>query len=262
MVNPILAILTSLFNNKSPRLRLHGQTPNMVRWMKMAELKALIFDMDGLMIDSERLYFEVERQIARRYGKEVKDETLWRMMGRRPIEGLTIFVRELGLPIGPAEAVEIRNDLMREKMKQDLLPMPGLFHIIDSFHGRLNLAVSTGAPQEFLDIAVDKLGIRDRFDVLQASDDLRSGKPDPEIFLKTCEKLGLNPRGAVVLEDSGNGVVAGKRAGCSVIAVPSEYTRGQDFSPADFVAASLFEAEKYIQRLLKRSAERFSRQGQ
>ena len=222
--------------------------------MKIAGVIALIFDMDGLMIDSERLYFEVEREMARKYGKEVKDETLWRMMGRRPIEGLTIFVRELGLPLDPAEAVRIRNDLMRERMKQDLQPMPGLFHIIDSFHGQLKLAVSTGAPREFLDIAVDKLGVRDKFDVLQASDDIRSGKPDPEIFLKTCKKLGVAPREAIVLEDSENGVVAGKRAECTVIAVPSEYTRGQDFSPADFVAADLLEAEKFIRSLMRRTA--------
>ncbi len=217
----------------------------------MPEVKALVFDMDGLMIDSERLYFDVEKQIARRYGKKVKDETLWRMMGRRPIEGLTIFVRELGLPLDPAEAVKIRNDLMREKMKQDLLPMPGLFHIINAFYGQLKLAVSTGAPQEFLDIAVDKLGIRDKFDVLLASDDIRRGKPDPEIFLKTCERLGVAPGKAIVLEDSENGVIAGKRAGSTVIAVPSEHTRGQDFSQADFIAANLFEAEKYIRSLMK-----------
>jgi HAD superfamily hydrolase (TIGR01509 family) len=220
--------------------------------MKMAGVKALIFDMDGLMIDSERLYFEVERQIARKYGQEVKDETLWRMMGRRPIEGLTIFVRELSLPLDPAEAVKQRNDLMRERMKQDLQPMPGLFHIIDCFHGRLKLAVSTGAQREFLDIAINKLGIRDKFDVLLASDDLHSGKPDPEIFLKTCEKLGVAPHEAIVLEDSENGVIAGKRAGCTVIAVPSEYTRGQDFSQADSVAADLFETEKHIRSLMKR----------
>ena len=220
----------------------------------MAKIKALIFDMDGLMIDSERLYFDVERQIARRYGREVRDETLWRMMGRKPVESLAIFVRELGLPLDPAEAVKIRNDLMRERMKEDLRPMPGLSSIIDSFYGRLKLAVSTGAPQEFLDIAVEKLGIRDKFDVLLASEDIQHGKPDPEIFLRTCERLGVRPCEAIVLEDSENGVVAGKRAGSTVIAVPSEYTRGQDFSQADFVAADLFEAGKFIQGLMRRSA--------
>lgn len=209
-------------------------------------IKAVVFDMDGLMIDSERLYFEVEREMARRYGREVKDETLWRMMGRKPIEGLTIFVEELGLPLEPAEAVRLRNDLMRERMKHDLQPMPGLFSILEALHGKFKLAVSTGAPQEFLDIALNKLGVREKFDALQASDHIRKGKPAPEIFLKTCQKLGVRPEEAIVLEDSENGVIAGKRAGCFVIAVPSEYTRGQDFSQADFIATSLFDAEIYI----------------
>jgi len=208
--------------------------------------KAVIFDFDGLMIDSERLYFEVEREMASRYGKAVREEILWQMMGRKPIEGLAIFVRELGLPLEPAEAVKIRNDLLRKRMKQDLRAMPGLFSILDALHGKFKLAVATGAPREFLDIAIDRLGIREKFDVLQASDDIQSGKPNPEIFLKTCERLGVEPQQAIVLEDSENGVAAGKRAGCFVIAIPSEYTRGQDLSQADYIAADLFEAEKFI----------------
>jgi len=208
--------------------------------------KAVIFDLDGLMIDSERLYFEVEREMASQYGKAVREEIFWQMMGRKPIEGLAIFVQELGLPLEPAEAVKIRNDLLRKRMKEDLRAMPGLFSILDALHGKFKLAVATGAPREFLDIAIDKLGIREKFDVLQASDDIQSGKPNPEIFLKTCERLGVEPQQAIVLEDSENGVAAGKRAGCFVIAIPSEYTRCQDLSQADYIAADLFEAEKFI----------------
>lgn len=214
-------------------------------------MKALIFDMDGLMIDSERLYFEAEREIAGKFHKKVSDETLWRMMGRKPIESMEIFVRELDLPVSPQEVLKMRREVMKEKMKNDLLPMLGLHHIIDTFYRRLKLAVCTGAPKEFLDIAVDKLGIRDKFDVLQDSDDVNSGKPDPEIFLTTCRKLNLEPPECCVLEDSENGVIAGKRAGCYTIAVPSDYSRRQDFSRADFIASDLFQTTHHIQRLKK-----------
>lgn len=213
-------------------------------------MKALIFDMDGLMIDSERLYFEVEKDIARKFGREVKDETLWKMMGRKPIEGMEIYVQDLTLPVSAAEALTMRNTLMREKMQNDLIAMPGFLQIIQEFYGKLKLAVSTGAQKEFLDIAVDKLGIRDRFDVLQSSDDIRTGKPHPEIFLKTCEKLGLEPRECIVLEDSENGVKAGKAAGCIVISVPSPYTDKQDFSRADYVVPDLYQAGDRIRALL------------
>lgn len=208
------------------------------------------------MIDSERLYFESERQIAARFGKTVSDQTLWKMMGRKPVESIRVFIHELGLNEKPEPILEMRNKIMREKLKKDLIPMPGLFEIIDRFHTRLYLAISTGAPREFLDIVLDKLGIREKFSVLQTSDDIKNGKPDPEIYLKTCERLGLNSCDCIVLEDSSNGVLSGKNAGCYTMAVPSDYTRGQDFSVADFIADDLLAAQKHIGCLLKNNQKR------
>jgi len=213
--------------------------------------KALIFDMDGLMIDSERLYFQAEREIADRFNVTLLEDTLWKMMGTKPMEGLAIFVKDLNLPISTEEAFDIRTEIMRDKLKNDLVAMPGLSHILDTFYGWMKLAICTGAQQEFLDIVVDQLDIRKRFDVLQSSDGIEKGKPEPEIYLKTCEKLGFSPRDCVVLEDSQNGVQAGKRAGCYVIAVPSDYTKGQNFDAADFVAFDLFQAEMLISSMVQ-----------
>ncbi len=212
--------------------------------------EALIFDMDGLMIDSERLYWAVEKGIARQFGREVSQETLWKMMGRRPIEGMRVFVQDLELPMTAERALEMRDELMLDKYRNESEPMPGLMHILDAFHRRLKLAVCTGAQRKFMEIVVDRLKIRDRFDVLQASDEIKKGKPHPEIYRVTCEKLGAAPRQAIVLEDSSNGSIAANRAGCYTIAVPSEYSRGQDFGCADFIAADLFAAERHISALL------------
>ncbi len=214
-------------------------------------IKALIFDMDGLMIDSERLYFQAEEDMAKKFGVQLKEETLWKMMGTKPIEGLAIFVKDLQLPISAQEALDMRNKVMRKKLKTELEAMPGLFHILDTFFNRLKLAVCTGAQEEFLDIAVDLLKIRDKFDVLQSSEGIAKGKPEPEIYLKTCEKLGVIPQDCIVLEDSANGVTAGKKAGCTVIAIPSEYTQSQDFTSADFIASDLREAEHHIQSFVQ-----------
>lgn len=206
--------------------------------------------MDGLMIDSERLYFEAEENMANKFGVKLREETLWKMMGTKPIEGLTIFVKDLGLPISTQEALDMRNKIMRKKLQTELEAMPGLFHILDTFFNRLKLAVCTGAQEEFLDIVVDMLNIREKFDVLQSSDGIKKGKPDPEIYMKTCEKLTFSPQECFVLEDSANGVTAGKKAGCRVIAIPSEYTQSQDFTSADFIASDLFHAEQHIHKLL------------
>jgi HAD superfamily hydrolase (TIGR01509 family) len=213
-------------------------------------LSALIFDMDGLMIDSERLYFAAECEMAACYGKEIRDEQLWPLMGRKPIESLRLLRGILDIETPAEELLDWRNRLMLEKMGSDLGAMPGLIEILDAFHGRLKLAVGTGAQKEFLDIALDTLRIRRYFDVLQTADAVERGKPDPEIYLLTCRRLGLPPRECVVLEDARNGVLAGKAAGCPVIAVPSDYTRGQDFSAADWVEPDLFAAARRIESLL------------
>lgn len=213
--------------------------------------KALILDMDGLMVDSERLYFQAERDIAARLGRKVKDETLWKMMGRKPIESMRIFAEDLGLKEPPGDLLEARDEIMKRKLAEDLRPMPGLEHLVGSFQGKLKLAVATGAPADFLDIVIGRLDLGGKFEVLQASDDIALGKPDPEIYLRTCARLGLPPGECAVLEDSENGVAAAKRAGCYVVAVPSEYSRTHDFALADFVAADLLQAASHIRRLLE-----------
>ncbi|MBM3297332.1 MAG: HAD family phosphatase [Candidatus Aminicenantes bacterium] len=217
-------------------------------------MKGLIFDMDGLMIDSERLYFQAERELAFRFGKVASDALLGRMMGRKGVESMEIFVRELGLPLTSEEALALRTPIMRRLLAEDLRPMPGLGHILDAFFGRLKMAVATGASRKLLDIVVDRLGIREKFDLLLPSDSIKKGKPDPEIFLAACNGLGLPPAACVVLEDSENGALAGKRAGCHVVAVPSEYSRHQDFGAADIVVPDLFRAEEHIQKFLVSSA--------
>jgi HAD superfamily hydrolase (TIGR01509 family) len=209
-------------------------------------MKAIIFDMDGLMIDSERLYRQAQQDIARQFDKIMTEEIRLKLMGRKPIESLRLFAKELDIPVDPAKLLEMRNNIMREKLKNDLVPMPGLTHIIDTFYGKLKLAICTGAQEEFLDLVVNQLGIREKFAVLQNSDDIENGKPHPEMYLKTCKRLGLPPGECIVLEDSLNGVLAGKQAGCYVIAVPTEYTKDENFETADFIADSLFDAAKHI----------------
>lgn len=215
-------------------------------------MKAIIFDMDGLMVDSERLYQQAQEEITRHFNKLLPEKTRLKMMGRKPLESMKILEEALDISTDAVRLLEMQNDVMREKYKNDLVPLPGLNHIIDAFYGKLKMAISTGAQEEFLDIVVDQLEIRNKFDVLQASDEIEQGKPHPEIYLKTCKKLGLNPGECIVLEDSLNGVLAGKEAGCYVIAVPSEYTKQENFGRADFVADDLFCATAHINVLLKR----------
>lgn len=210
--------------------------------------QAVIFDMDGLMIDSERLYIESERSMAALRGKDLPDSVISKMMGHKPIESMGIFKQDLGLAESAETLLSERDVLMREKLRHDLVPMPGLFDLLHFLDGRAKLAIATGAPASFLNLTLDGLKIRDRFSVLVCADDVSRGKPDPEIYLLAKDRLGLSAADCLVLEDSSNGVRAASAAGCRTIAVPSIYTKDQDFSLAGRVCGSLYDVLAHLEK--------------
>lgn len=213
-------------------------------------MQTIIFDMDGLMIDTETIYFQTNRELAKSFGKTVSDETLWKMMGRKPAESYTIYRDALGINKTVEELLKIIYDTVEKKLLTEVRPLPGLLNILDEFKGKMKMAIATGSPEKLLDITLNKLELRQYFDETQTSDEIVNGKPDPEIYLKVIEKLNLKPEDCIVIEDSSNGARAGKNAGCYTIAVPSEYTYKQDFSFVDYIAEDLNDAKDHIKSLL------------
>ena len=209
-------------------------------------MKAILFDMDGLMVDTERLYIETESALAESFGKKLTEETIGEMMGKKAVEAMAIYIRDLGLSIEVEEMIRIRDRLYEEKLRAELVPLPGLFEMLQEYRNTLSLAIATGSSRKFLDIVLEKLKIREYFQALQTADEIVHGKPDPEIYIKTAGKLGIPPAECIILEDSQNGALAGKRAGCYTIAIPSPYTCKQDFSFVDYRAAALHEARQHI----------------
>jgi HAD superfamily hydrolase (TIGR01509 family) len=203
------------------------------------QIRAVIFDMDGLMIDSERLYWAAGREVARRYGKQVQDATLGRMMGRSPIDSMRVFATELGIDQDYAALLEERDVMVFRQMQAGVTPMPGLLEVLVQLKARFRLGICTSARMPFVKVALERLGIEGDFDAIQTSEGVTNGKPDPEIYLKAMAKLDARPEECVVLEDSSNGALAAKHAGAYTIAVPSVYTRDQDFSFVDYVANDL-----------------------
>src|SRR4051794_23670395 len=209
-------------------------------------IRAIIFDMDGLMIDSESLYWAAGREVARRYGKTVQDQTLGRMMGRSPIDSMRVFATELGIDRPWAELLEERDVMVYEAMQRGVTAMPGLLDVLAEFKAHYRLAICTSARTPFVKVALEGLGIADRFDAVQTSEGVTHGKPDPEIYLKAMAKVDAEPSECVVLEDSSNGALAAKRAGAYTIAVPSVHTRDQDFTFVDYVARDLRDAASHV----------------
>jgi HAD superfamily hydrolase (TIGR01509 family) len=209
-------------------------------------MRAIVFDMDGLMIDSEKVYWAVGRALAREFGKEVSDQTLGKMMGRSPIKSVEIYAQDLGLSQSPRELLAMREARVKQELERGVEPMPGLFEVLEAFKRKYKLAIATSAPMELVEVVARKLHLRPYFDAIQTSDDVTHGKPDPEIYLKAIGRLGVPPAECAVLEDSSNGALAGKRSGAYTIAVPSQYTRDQDFSFVDYVARDLRDAARHL----------------
>ncbi|URA10192.1 HAD family hydrolase [Thermospira aquatica] len=209
-------------------------------------MKAVIFDMDGLMVDTESFYFEVERDMGRKRGKRVEDELLHRMMGQKPLDSMRLFVRELGLDESPETLLAERDERILACIRTGLQPMPGLYEIVRTLKPLVKLAIGTGNTKKMVTEVLKALGLEEMFDIVQTSDDVSSGKPSPEIFVKAVEKLNISPERAAVLEDSANGIRAAHAAGCLPLAVPNEYTKSQDFSLAHRVFGSLYEAKDFL----------------
>lgn len=214
---------------------------------KLKKYTAILLDLDGLLIDSEKVYHKVGYWMTEQLGKVLTKEIIAKQMGRRPYESLDIYRKELGVTTHTTqELVDWRDELMIEAYQKEIELMPGASELIDQAFGKYKLAIATGSTQNLVNIVVEKLSLGPFMQHIQASDGLENGKPAPDIFLDCAKQINQDPENCIVLEDSSNGCIAGKRAGCYVIAVPSEFTEHQDFSSADVVVGDLFEAWDHI----------------
>jgi HAD superfamily hydrolase (TIGR01509 family) len=187
--------------------------------------KAVIFDMDGLMYDSERLAREAYRTIEVRHGFELPDSLLDSVMGFVCSEvkrRLQEYFDAEGISADARDIYRERNDLIMEMVYENGVPeKPGLRELIEYAHSAdKKLAVASAASPGRVDVFLKKSGLSESFDVVVNGGDVRNGKPDPEIFLTAADRLGLAPEECLVLEDSNNGVLAAAAAGIPVIVIP------------------------------------------
>ncbi len=216
----------------------------------MGRIEAAIFDMDGLMADTEGLYYQAESRVARRYGKSFSVELMQKMMGHRAVQSIQIMMEHLGIRGSVEEIIALRDRFYKELLVSGVKPMRGLLDLLDWLETNgYRKAVATSSKPEFKDIIFDHLNLHNRFEVVVTGDEISEGKPSPEAYQLVLHRMDLSPQECIVLEDSPPGLKAAKAAGCFCIIIPNRYTEDQDFSEADFVASHLFD--KNIQRLFK-----------
>jgi HAD superfamily hydrolase (TIGR01509 family) len=198
---------------------------------------AVLFDMDGILVDSEPVWYDVEGGLVRRLGGVWSREHQARCIGGT-VDATCRYIRDL---TGTAWTVErIQAEVMRDMVEHFATTLPvieGAVELVDGVHALgVPTALVSSSYRELVDAALRKLGAH-RFDVTVAGDEVTRGKPDPEPYLTACHRLDVAPATAVVLEDALNGVRSAESAGCPVVVVPS--VASIDPRPGRILAASV-----------------------
>lgn len=210
-------------------------------------IKAVVFDMDGLMLNTEDVFELAGQELLVRRGKQMTDRIRRRMIGRRPAEAFAALTELTGITEPVEHLMHETREIFAEFAKVHLACMPGLFDLLDAIEDRqLLLAVATSSPRDHMESLLSQFDLLKRFHTTLTSEDVIRGKPDPEIYLSAAERLNVEPSSMLVLEDSEAGTRAAAAAGAFVVAVPNRHTAFGDFSKASMRINSLGSSELHL----------------
>lgn len=215
-------------------------------------IRAIIFDFDGLILDTEEPIYRSWLEVYEAHGEDLPFERWVKIVGSttevfHPQHHLE---ERLGRPLSQ-EVIERRIGRRTELILAQQL-LPGIVQHIDAARSMgLKLGVASSSTRDWVSGHLDRLGILGRFDCVRCRDDVTSAKPAPDLYIAVLECLGVSASEAVAIEDSPNGVIAAKQAGIRCVAIPNNITASLDLSHADLVLRSLSELTlpELLQRL-------------
>lgn len=208
--------------------------------------QAVVFDLDGLMFNTEDLYDEAGAIILQRRGKEFTAGLKRKMMGLPSRLALQVMIDFHDLDATALELERETDAVFAEILGPRLAPMNGLAELLEALEAAsIPKAIATSSRRSFTVKVLGHFDFEPRFEFLLTSEDVLQGKPHPEIYLAAAEQFGLNPAQLLVLEDSENGCRAAVAAGACTIAVPSPHSSDHDFDGVHLVADSLADQRVY-----------------
>lgn len=201
---------------------------------------AVVFDLDGLLVNTEDLYQHVGTELLRRRGRTFDADLLDAMMGRPQAVALATMINWHGLADTVETLAAETKVIFQGLLATRLEPMPGAVELVHGLDERnLPRGVATSSGPEFAHDVLARVGLRDRFGFILTAADVSRGKPDPEIYQLAASRAGVPPEQMLVFEDSATGCAAAVAAGAIVVAVPGGHSRRHAFPGARFVAESL-----------------------
>ena len=209
----------------------------------MIRIRALIFDFDGLILETETPVYEAWRECYKAHGHELDLEQYAACVGsdESSFDPVTDLEKRHSEPIDWNSWTRKRKELIR-KLLHDRPPLPGIVQRLEEAveHG-LSCAVASSSPRSWVEPLLDKLKLRHHFKSTHCLDDVEKPKPDPELFLQAAKALGVEPQEALVFEDSLNGLRAAENAGMPCVVIPNLITKHLEFREASIQLESLEE---------------------
>jgi HAD superfamily hydrolase (TIGR01509 family) len=183
-------------------------------------IEAVIFDMDGLLVDSEPVWDQARKAMADEVGRAWTQDDHRAVMGVSTQEWAAYMIKRLGLALTPEEVQAQVVERMVELYRRGIPYLPGAVEAVQLAASHLPTALASGSHRTLIDTVTADAAMRGKFQVIVAADEIGAGKPAPDVYLAAARRLGVQPERCICLEDSGNGILAGVRAGMKVIAVP------------------------------------------
>ena len=207
---------------------------------------AVVFDLDGLMFNTEELYQDVGSELLRRRDREFTKELLDQMMGRPGRISLQIMIDWHSLEATVDELERETDEIFVDILATRLAPMPGLLALLNALEqANVPKAIATSSRRAFVETVLGRFDLEPRFRFILSAEDVIDGKPHPEIYLKAAARFGVPPDRVVVLEDSQNGCAAAVAAGTIAVAVPGGHSLSHNFDGARLSIDSLADPRLY-----------------
>ena len=216
-------------------------------------IKAVIFDVDGTLLDTERIYMKAWKEAAAEAGFVMPDSVLQKTRAVNTKDAARIFEEEIGNGFSYQAVRPIRVRIAEEIIRRESpILKPGVLELLAFLEEKgIRLAVASSTNQQGTREHLAESRILDRFEVVVGGDMVTNGKPHPDIFLKAAETLGLAPEACIVVEDSPAGIRAAYAAGMKAVLVPDQAAITQQIiDMADVVLNSLLEMPAYLQTLI------------
>ena len=184
-------------------------------------IAAMIFDLDGVLIDSEGAWDAARRAIAREHGGHWKPEATEAMIGMSSTEWSSYMHDELGVQASPEQISDVVVARLEALYRQDLPLLPRARETVVSLAREWPLALASSANRAIIDLVLELADLSDQFSATTSSEEVERGKPAPDVYLETARRIDVEPTACAAVEDSGNGLRSAAAAGMTVIAIPN-----------------------------------------